>query len=292
MRGAAPPAADRACDAVAENVDWSGVAHARAAAPRIASLVPSLTELLFALGLGERVVARTGFCVHPRPAITGVPKIGGTKDPDLRKLRALAPTHLIVNVDENRRDVVDAAREFVPSVIVTHPAGPVDNVRLYRLFGAIFAREARAAELARNFADALATLDAAAAGLRRESVVYVVWRNPWMCVTRDTYVGATLARAGLDVLPAHAERRYPDLADDDAAWRAADRILLATEPYAFRPRDATRVANWLDKPVHLIDGEWTSWYGVRAIDGLARLAAFRTGIAAAQSGTRTPSVNP
>jgi ABC-type Fe3+-hydroxamate transport system substrate-binding protein len=119
------------------NVDWAGVAHATAAAPvRIASLVPSLTELLFALNLDDCVVARTGFCVHPREA-RRVPKIGGTKDPDLARLRELRPTHLIVNVDENRRDVVDAARAFVPHVVVTHPNDPSENLRLYALFGSI-----------------------------------------------------------------------------------------------------------------------------------------------------------
>src|SRR2546423_2514235 len=115
-------------DAKAANVDWLGVAHSCAGeAPRIASLVPSLTELLFALMLGPYVVARTGFCVHPKPDVARVPKIGGTKDPDLARLAALAPTHLIVNIDENRRETVEAAREFVPNIVVTHPSNPIDN---------------------------------------------------------------------------------------------------------------------------------------------------------------------
>src|SRR5436305_9972900 len=102
-------------------VDWAGTLHAPAADDaRIACLVPSLTELLFALDLGAQVVARTGFCIHPRDAVRRVPKIGGTKDPDLVALRALAPTHLIVNVDENRREVVEEAARFVPHVVVTH----------------------------------------------------------------------------------------------------------------------------------------------------------------------------
>ena len=126
-----------------QRTDWAGVVHPAAPAPRIASLVPSLTELLFALGLGESVVARTGFCVHPKPEVARVPKVGGTKDPDPARLAKLAPTHLIVNVDENRREVVDAARAFVPHVIVTHPLAPTDNPRLYRLFGAIFDRVMR-----------------------------------------------------------------------------------------------------------------------------------------------------
>src|SRR5437762_6506681 len=129
-------------DATPANVDWLGVAHSPAdSTPRIASLVPSLTELLFALALGPYVVARTGFCVHPKPDIVRVPKIGGTKDPDLVRLAALAPTHLIVNIDENRRETVDAARAFTPNVIVTHPADPIDNVRLFALFGSIFSRQ-------------------------------------------------------------------------------------------------------------------------------------------------------
>ena len=256
--------------------DWAGTGHAPAgAAPRIASLVPSLTELLFALGLGERVVARTGFCVHPKGAVARVPKIGGTKDPDLAVLRRLAPTHLVVNVDENRRDVVDAARAFVPHVIVTHPGSPLDNVRLYRLFGAIFGREVEAAALVAAFEAALARLDAAVAALPRETVLYLIWRKPWMTVARDTYVSATLARAGCDTLPLRSPKRYPEVADDAPVWRDAQRIVLSSEPYAFRARDADALASQWQKPASLIDGEWTSWYGPRAIAGLDALARWR-----------------
>jgi ABC-type Fe3+-hydroxamate transport system substrate-binding protein len=258
------------------NVDWAGVAHASATAPRIASLVPSLTELLFALGLGERVVARTGFCIHPRDALKQVPKVGGTKNPDLGRLRELAPTHLIVNVDENRKEVVDAARAFVPHVVVTHPAIPEDNGRLFTLFGAIFGRPREADGLCRELENALAMVVAAARGVRRERVLYLIWRGPWMTVAPRTYVGATLARAGWDVVPVAPARRYPELADDDPAWRDADRILVATEPYAFRQRDADALAQRWGKPALLIDGEWTSWYGSRAVTGLRTLARLRT----------------
>jgi ABC-type Fe3+-hydroxamate transport system substrate-binding protein len=242
--------------------------------------VPSLTELLFALDLGDRVVARTGFCIHPRDAVRRVPKVGGTKDVDLDRLRATRPTHLVVNVDENRREVVDAARAFVPHVIVTHPMAPEDNRRLYALFGAIFGREAQAATLTAAFDAALAALDDAVASLPRERVLYLIWRDPWMTVSRDTYVAATLARAGLDTLPARAAKRYPSIGDDDAAWRDADRILLSTEPYAFRERDRAALTRATGKPVDLVDGEWTSWYGSRAIEGLAALARLRVALTA------------
>lgn len=255
--------------------DWAGVVHPVADGNiRIACLVPSLTELLFALDLGDRVVARTGFCVHPREGVRCIPKIGGTKDPDLALLRAAAPTHLVVNVDENRLEDVDAARAFVPRVIVTHPHTPADNHRLFGLFGAIFDRHALARDLSRVLDAALDEAVTVTSRLPRERVLYIIWKKPWMTVSPETYIAATLACVGWDVLPVGA-RRYPDFQDDDPAWRRADRILLSTEPFAFRPRDVATLAASTGKPVSLIDGEWTSWYGVRSIEGLRALARFR-----------------
>ena len=125
---------------------------------RIASLVPSLTELVVDLGLGEYLVARTGFCIHPAQAVRGVPKVGGTKDVNLAKLRHLAPTHVLVNVDENRLDTAEAIRAWrdatggaAPKVIVTHPGGPDDNLVLVAQMATHFGRvdgvAERAAEL-------------------------------------------------------------------------------------------------------------------------------------------------
>jgi ABC-type hemin transport system substrate-binding protein len=90
-------------------------------APRIACLVPSVSELLAGLGLAPYLVARTGYCIRPAELLAGVPKVGGTKDVHLAKLQRLSPTHAIVNVDENRLDAVHAPRSFVPEVLVTHP---------------------------------------------------------------------------------------------------------------------------------------------------------------------------
>ncbi|HEY0821630.1 MAG TPA: helical backbone metal receptor, partial [Rhizobacter sp.] len=97
---------------------------------RIASLVPSLTELVVELGLGRHLVARTGFCIHPAPNLREVPKVGGTKDVNLAKLRRLAPTHVLVNVDENRLDVVPAVQAMGAKLLVTHPRAPDDNLAL------------------------------------------------------------------------------------------------------------------------------------------------------------------
>jgi len=123
-------------------VDAVGTRHkpARRGA-RIVSLVPSITELVCDLGLAAQLVGRTGFCVHPREVVRRIPKVGGTKDVDLDKLRALRATHVILNIDENRDDDARALAEFVPELIVTHPLAPIDNLALYRLIGGIFGRE-------------------------------------------------------------------------------------------------------------------------------------------------------
>ncbi|GMV59443.1 MAG: helical backbone metal receptor [Burkholderiaceae bacterium] len=260
-------------------IDAIGQAHGRAAPDaRIVSLVPSITELLFDLDLGERVVGRTGFCIHPRERVANVPKVGGTKDVKLDALRRLAPAHVIVNIDENEAPTVDAIRAFVPNVIVTHPNAPADNLALYRLLGGIFDREAQAEALCARLQ---AELDACAArDWPRETVLYLIWKKPWMTVAADTYIARTLALVGWIVTaPAGGERgaaRYPVVDDLDTEVARVDRVLLSTEPFMFRERHVTELrSRHPQQPIDLIDGEMTSWYGSRAIRGLAYLREFR-----------------
>ncbi|HXH03015.1 MAG TPA: helical backbone metal receptor, partial [Candidatus Competibacteraceae bacterium] len=142
-------------------IDAVGVCHRPASgAVRIACLVPSITELLFALGLGTQLVARTRFCIHPAAAVAAVPSVGGTKKIKHRLLRELTPSHVILNIDENPRTMAEELASYVPHLIVTHPQAPQDNLHLYRLLGGIFQRQAAAEALARRFAAALAALRA------------------------------------------------------------------------------------------------------------------------------------
>jgi ABC-type Fe3+-hydroxamate transport system substrate-binding protein len=251
------------------------------APPRIVSLVPSITELVCDLGLADALVGRTGFCIHPRAAMRRIPKVGGTKDVNLARIRELAPTHVIVNIDENEKPAVDELARFVPAIIVTHPLAPRDNPALYRLLGGIFGCMARAGQLCDEFERAYDDVVAASAGLPRQKVLYLIWRKPWMTVARDTYISRTLALIGWDTLPASACVRYPEIELDEALVASAERILLSSEPYRFRDRDVASVQKLLPPgtrcTVSLIDGEMTSWYGSRAIQGLRHLAQLRRG---------------
>ncbi len=260
--------------------DAIGRPHARFANParlRIACLVPSITETLFALGLGEHVVARTGFCIHPEPAVRDVPKVGGTKDVNIARLIDTEPTHVIVNIDENRKADVDHLRKVIPNIIVTHPMVPDDNIALFRLLGHIFSTDEAANRLANHLAVALAEARAVGAQLPPQTVLYAIWKNPWMTISRDTYVSAMLETVGWKTLPVQAEKRYPEVAADDTIWRSAERVFLSSEPYSFGDEhiEELRRSMQLTQPIELINGECVSWYGVRAIAGLNYLADLR-----------------
>jgi ABC-type Fe3+-hydroxamate transport system substrate-binding protein len=254
-------------------VDATGTAHEPAAGEvRIVCLVPSITELLCDLGLAAHVVGRTGFCIHPWETVRRIPKVGGTKDVRLDRIRDLSPTHVIVNVDENLRETADALRAFVPHVVVTHPCEPRDNLDLYRLLGAVFRREREAERLCGEFEQAYARARAAAGPTR--SVLYLIWREPWMTVARDTYISRTLALLNWHTEPGSAAQRYPEI-DLPAFAGRIDRVLLSSEPYHFHERHRAEVAAAVGgAPVSLIDGEMTSWYGSRAIRGLGYLATY------------------
>lgn len=244
------------------------------APPRIVSLVPSITELLCDLGLASELVGRTGFCIHPWETVRTIPKVGGTKDVLLERVRALAPTHVVVNVDENTRETAEALAEFVPEVVVTHPLGPLDNLTLYRQLGALFDREVEAEALCAAFERELATLRARA--FPPQDVLYLIWRDPWMTVSPDTYIARTLELVGWRTLPLDAAARYPSVALEAFAGRV-DRVLLSSEPYHFKQEHLAEVAALVPGArVDLIDGEMTSWYGSRAIGALRQLGEYAT----------------
>jgi ABC-type Fe3+-hydroxamate transport system substrate-binding protein len=258
-------------------IDALGVAHrplAATDAPRIVSLVPSLTELLCDLGLAGALVGRTGFCIHPAATVRAIAKVGGTKDVNIEKIRRLAPTHLVVNIDENEKPTVEALAAFIPNVIVTHPLDPRDNPGLYRLLGGIFGAGEAAERLCAAFEQEYAALAALPPRPQRR-VLYCIWQDPWMTVARDTYIARMLALAGMQQWQAPDERRYPVFSWSEALADEIDEVLLSSEPYRFTEDHVDAIEKQTGKPARLVDGEMMSWYGSRAIAGLRYLRGLR-----------------
>jgi len=254
--------------------DAIGQRHEPAPDARIVCLVPSITELLCELGLADKLVGRTGFCIHPHEVVAAIPKVGGTKDVNIEKIRKLAPTHVVVNIDENEKPTVDRLAEFVPHVVVTHPNTPRDNLALARLMGGIFGAEAAAGRWCAAFEDEYTALKALPPGQPR-TVLYCIWQDPWMTVSKDTYIASMLAELGWQV-PALVEgERYPRFDWSQQLVDGLDAVLLSTEPYRFTEEHADALEKQIGIPVLLVDGEMMSWYGSRALEGLRYLRRLR-----------------
>lgn len=235
---------------------------------RIVSLVPSLTEALFELGLGDRVVGVTDWCVHPADGVLALPKVGGTKDASAAAIVALAPDLVIANHEENTRRVVEQLRAAGLAVWVTYPRTVREGATLLRELAALGATPAAIAAIVEPVEAAVIEAEAARPTLPVR-VFCPIWRDPWMAVARDTYIHSMLELCGgTNVFADRGDRRYPIVTLDDVIAAAPEVILLPDEPYAFGVRDAQDLAR-LDLPashsgrIHCVDGTWVSWYGPR-----------------------------
>jgi ABC-type Fe3+-hydroxamate transport system substrate-binding protein len=249
---------------------------------RIVSLVPSLTEALFVLGLGGRVVGVTEWCVHPAEAVAKLPKLGGTKNPDLAAIVALAPDLVIANQEENRRRDVERLEAAGLRVWVTYPRTVSEGARLLAELAELGASpEAREAVVAPVFA----ALTAAERARPAEGVPVFcpVWRDPWMSVGGDTYADDLLALCGgRNVFAARGGRRYPRVTLDEIVAAAPEVVILPDEPYAFGAADVAELRR-LPVPaaqqgrIHVIDGTLLSWYGPRIGRALSLLRSLLAG---------------
>lgn len=237
------------------------------------SLVPSITELLFDLGLGDQVVGRTAYCIHPRDQVRRARSVGGPKQVNLERLAALAPTHVVVNIDETPRHLAETLAGQGLEVVVTHPLAARDNLRLYRLLGWLFGRREAAEALCGRFEAAYREVAAAGTALPRRRVLYLIWKDPWMTVGADTYIARMLSLVGWLTVAA-GSGRYPAVELNDKLLAATDLVLFASEPFPFRDRHLADFRRAF--PIHAgkaaaIDGALVSWYGSRAIAGLGYL---------------------
>lgn len=235
---------------------------------RIVSLVPSLTEALFALGLGERLVGVTEWCVHPAEAVARVPKVGGTKDTDVAAVVALAPDLVIANHEENTRRTVEALRAAGLRVWLTYPRSVREGAALLAELADLGATPEARARVVAPVEAALAAAERAAPA-RPARVFCPVWRDPWMSVGADTYAHDLLAVCGgANVFGGRPERRYPRVSLAEVEAAAPEVVLLPDEPYRFGVADAEELAA-LDLPaaragrIHLVDGTLLFWYGPR-----------------------------
>lgn len=225
-----------------------------APAPRIVSLVPSATETLLAWGITP--VAVTRFCEQP-----ALPTVGGTKDPDVDAIAALAPDLVVMCEEENR---IEDADRLAAAGLALHTV----TVRSVADVGPELDRLARRLGVE---AEPPPRLGAAVPGPARLRAFVPIWRRPWMTLNHETYGSSLLAGLGIANVYADHSDRYPTVELDEVAERRPDVVLAPSEPYPFRERHRPELERMA--PVVFVDGQDLFWWGTRTPGALDRLGA-------------------
>jgi ABC-type Fe3+-hydroxamate transport system substrate-binding protein len=247
---------------------------------RIVSLVPSLTEALFAFGVGERVVGRTRYCLWPPRGVGRVAKVGGTKKVDVQRVLSLEPDLIVAVREENSREDVEGLMGAGVEVFVGAPETVEDATTMLR---ELAERVGASGELA---GAVLGPIERVYGRLRAEQpadprrVFVPIWRDPYMSVGSDTYVHDVLKTCGGENVCGD-RTRYPIVKLEEVEEMAPEVVLLPDEPYPFSAEDLPEFYG-LDVPaarsdrIHLVDGKLLTWYGPRMASSLTQLATLLT----------------
>ncbi len=227
---------------------------------RIISLVPSITELLIDLGLSSNLVGRTKFCIHPQSQVELIPRVGGTKNPDLNKIGKLNPDLIICNKEENRKEDVELLLQNFP-VYVSNVLTVEDGLEMIQHIGLLTGKENEA----NSIIDRINFPVYAATDSLKRSCLYLIWMKPMMAAGTTTYIDDLLNRAGLLNL-APLGVRYPFISEEILIQLKPQELYLSSEPYPFKEKHVKYFKSILpDTKISLVDGELFSWYGSRMI---------------------------
>jgi ABC-type Fe3+-hydroxamate transport system substrate-binding protein len=248
---------------------------------RVVSLCPSITETLVELRLADALVGVTRYCIHPRDALAGVTRVGGTKNPDLAAIRALKPDLVFCNSEENRGKDIDLLKREGFRVDVSHPRTVGEIPALLRHFGALTGKGEESEEISLKVEQALERVERRAGF----TFAYLIWKDPWMTVGPGTYIADLLRRVGGSSSfkgRTFSGSDYPTFSESDLLAASPDVVILPDEPYMFRERDARFWRERLPAStrVVLVPGDDFSWHGVRTLRGLEAAAALAGGFAA------------
>ncbi len=256
---------------------------------RIVSLCPSLTELVFDLGRGADLVGITKFCVHPADRVGAIEKVGGTKNPKVERIVELAPDLVLLNREENRIEDARALEQAGVRCHVSMPRTVEETAAMVRSIGKALDRPEEGRRIAADIEVRAERVRLEAAGRPRVRFAYVIWREPWMSVNRDTFAHALLALAGGENVFGAEVERYPEFTPAELGRRTPDAVFQCTEPFPFRAEHADELARLSGLPrerFEIADGEYLSWHGSRTPAGID----YAAGLIAQRAGTRRGAV--
>ncbi|NDI99806.1 ABC transporter substrate-binding protein [Flavobacterium sp. LaA7.5] len=232
---------------------------------RIVSLVPSQTELLFDLGLEDRIVGITKFCVHPYHLKSTKKIIGGTKKVHIEKIKLLQPDIIIANKEENTEEIVTALREIAP-VWLSNIITIQHSLDMIAALGQLFAVRTQAQQWIDKINYAVADFNNFMQGREVQKAAYLIWKNPYMAAGGDTFINEMLKLNKFTNI--YEDRgRYPEIIIQKMRIQGdPDVVLLSSEPYPFKEEDAFEIGRFTHHAKTVfVDGEMFSWYGSRMV---------------------------
>jgi iron complex transport system substrate-binding protein len=237
---------------------------------RVVSLCPSITETIVAIGGLKRLAGVTRYCTRPSGMLWGLPRVGGTKSPDIARILDLKPDLVFANAEENRREDVQALRDAGIEVDVTLPKTVAEVPETIRRWGRLLGTMEEADPLAARIEEASALLLEKRDG-RSFRYAYWIWKDPWMTVSDDTYVANLLSLVGGVNVYGSEPARYPTTTPAESLARSARVQIFASEPYPFTEEKHGEVTAKLfgaSAQRLFVDGDDYCWHGARTLEGL------------------------
>lgn len=227
---------------------------------RIVSVVPSQTELLYALGLEDEVVGITKFCVHPTSWFKHKTRVGGTKTLNIELIKSLQPTLILANKEENVKEQIEALKDVCP-VYVSDITSFDEALTMMEIIGQWTNR----VEMARELIEQLRYLSNRANQFKVDlSVLYLIWQKPYMAAGSDTFINTMLCLGGWKNCV--QQTRYPALTNQEIVSLNPDLVFLSSEPFPFKQKHIDALQLLLpNAKIILVDGEMFSWYGSRLL---------------------------
>ncbi len=239
---------------------------------RIISLVPSQTELLEHLGLGQQIVGLTKFCVHPIGLKEEKMIVGGTKSVHFDRIASLAPDLILCNKEENTKEMVEELQKIAP-VHTSDVRSLEDNYALIEQYGILFETNKEATFCIQNIQKEAASLEEIVKGKSKIKIGYFIWKDPYMTAGSDTFIDVMLTHIGLENVFQKYSGRYPVVELEQL--KDVDFLLLSSEPYPFTKQHQMVIEKHTGIFTKLVDGEYFSWYGSRLIEAFTYFAQLR-----------------
>ncbi|MFJ8063599.1 ABC transporter substrate-binding protein [Psychrobacillus sp. NPDC096426] len=224
---------------------------------RIVSICPAITETLFTLGLKNEIVGRTKYCIFPEGIVENVPIIGGTKEVNVEKIRALQPDLILAEKEENTEEIVQVLEEIAP-VFVLEVQSIKEAYRFIQTLGFLTNKE----QVAEQLIDSVKAVFPSPY-IQSKNAAYAIWRKPYMVVGGTTYINDVLHTLGFHNPFAKEESRYPAVTKESLADTNLDVLFLASEPFPFKEKHIAEFQAFLpNTKIVLVEGEMF-WYGSR-----------------------------